>query len=151
MSYNPYRSDEPWEYEMFTEVLTSAKYPEKKQYALTHPNDYLLAGKVQGLDHQLVRLIDRAVRNLLRRAGDQGWEPVDSIDAGSLWTKGRVRFGEAPDSTDNSDSSRIVELTTVNIFCRRRRQLRSNVFVDLLTEANPALKHLEFDDDLPLE
>ena len=146
MIYNPYRPDERWEYEMFTEVLTSARYPVKK-FALIHPDDHLSNGKVQDYERQLARLIDKAVRNLLQRAGDQGWEAVDVVDAESLWTKGRVRFREMPNAKDSADGSRIVELTTVHIFCRRRIQLRNNAVVELLTEPNPALKHLESDDD----
>ena len=146
MTYNPYRPDERWEYEMFTEVLTSVRYPVKK-FALIHPDDHLSNVKFQDYDRQLARLIDKAVRNLLQRAGDQGWEAVDAVDAESLWTKGRVRFREMPNAKDSTDGSRIVELTTVHIFCRRRIQLRNNAVVELLTEPNPALKHLEADDD----
>ena len=138
--------DERWEYEMFTEVLTSGKYPEKK-FALFHTDVHLPMGKIQDYDRQLAGLIDKAVRNLLQRAGDQGWEPIDAVDAESLLTKGRVRYEEMPDAKDSADGSRIVELTTLHIFCRRRIQLRSNAIVELVTEPNPALKHLESDDD----
>ncbi len=150
MPYNPYEPDKRWEYEMFTEVLTTSRYP-KKKFALIHSQDQLPMGKVQNYDRPLSRLIEKAARNLLQRAGSQGWEPVDAIDAESLWTKGRVRFGEMPVPEDGTHDSRAVELTTIHIFCRRRIQPRSNAFVELLTEANPALKHLEFDDDIPLE
>ncbi len=150
MPYNPYKPDERWEYEMFTEVLTSARYPVKKNFALIHSHDQLSMVKGQDFDRQLARLIEKATQNLLQRAGDQGWEPVDAVDAESLWTKGRVRFGEVPDSKGNVDGCRIVEITTVNIFCRRRIQLRRNVFVELSTEPNSALKHLEPADDIPL-
>ncbi len=150
MPYNPYEPDERWEYEMFTEVLTTARYPEKK-FALIHAQNQLSTGKVQNYDRQLARLIEKAARNLLQRAGSQGWEPVDAVDAESLWTKGRVRFGEMPATEGSINDIRIVELTTIHIFCRRRIELRGNVFVELLTEANPALKHLEFDDEIPLE
>lgn len=147
MAYNPYELDERWEYEMFTEVLTSRRYPEKQKFVLIHPYDHLSTRKVQDIDRQLARLIDKAVRNLLQRAGNQGWEAVEAVDAESLWTKGRVRLREMPEANDSADGSRIVELTTVHIFCRRRIQLRSNTVVELLTEPNPALKHLESDDD----
>jgi hypothetical protein len=139
-----YRPDERWEYEMFTEVLTSARYPVKK-FALIHPDDHLSMGKVQDYDRQLARLIDKAVRNLLQRAGDQGWEPIEAVDAESLWAKGRVRFGDTLDSEDSIDGSRMVELTTIHIFCRRRIQLKRNAVVELSTEPNPAFKHLECD------
>ena len=151
MSYNPFNPDERWEYEMFTEVLTPGKYPVKKQFAMLHSDNQLTIGNVQDDDHQLTRLIEKAVRNLLQRAGNQGWEAVDTVDADSLLTKGRVRFGEAFDTEDRSDGSSIVELTTIHIFCRRRIQFRNNAFVELSTESNPALINLEPFDDFPLE
>ncbi len=150
MSYNPYGLDVPWEYEMFTEVLTSTRYPEKKKFVIIQSNDHLPVETVQIYDCQLARLIDKAVRNLLQRAGDQGWEPVDAVDADSLWTKGRVRYREEPDSKDSADGSRKIEPTTVHIFCRRLIQQRSSLVVELSTESNPALKHLEMGDDIPL-
>lgn len=142
MSYNRYKPDGPWEYEMFTEVLTASRYPEK-EFALFHPNDQLPVGKIQDYDHQLARLISKAARNLLLRVGDQGWEPVDAVDADSLRAKGRVRYGEMPDLKNRADSSNKVEPATVHIFCRRRVQLRSSVASELSTESNPALKHVE--------
>lgn len=149
MAYNPYELDERWEYEMFTEVITSARYP-VKNFALIHAHDRLSMGKGPDDDRQLSRLIEKAVRNLLQRAGDQGWEPVDAVDTESLWTKGRIRFGEVHDTEDRIDGNRMVELTTIHIFCRRRIQIRSNAVVELSTESNPALKHLEPDDDMLL-
>jgi hypothetical protein len=150
VAYNPYELDERWEYEMFTEVITSARYPEKKHFAMIHSLDQLAMGKVQNYDRQLVKLIEKAAQNLLRRAGDQGWEPIDAVDVESLRAKGRIRFGEVTDSEGRIDGSRAVELTTIHIFCRRRIQIRSNAVVELSTESNPALKHLEADDDMLL-
>jgi hypothetical protein len=150
VSYNPNRPDRRWEYEMFTEVLTSARYPEKKLFFIIQADDHQPIEKTQDYDSRLIHFIEKAARNLLRRAGDQGWEPVDAIDAKSLWTKGRVRFGEMPNSKDSIDGSRTVELIALNIFCRRRIQMRSNATVELSTESNPALKHLEMDDDFLL-
>ena len=150
MSYNPYRPDGLWEYEMFTEVLTSTRYPEKKKFVIIQSNDHLLVGTAQVYDRQLARIIDKAARNLLQRASDQGWEPVDAVDANSLWTKGRVRYKEAPDSKDSAVGRRKIELTTIHIFCRRPIQQRSSLVVELSTESNPALKHLEMEDDIPL-
>jgi hypothetical protein len=150
VAFNPYELDERWEYEMFTEVLTSARYPVKKNYALIHSLDQLSMGKVQDYDRHLVKLIEKAAQNLLRRAGDQGWEPVDAIDAESLWAKGRIHFGEVTDSEGRIEGSQIVELTTVHIFCRRRIQIRWKAVVELSTESNPALKHLEPDEDMLL-
>jgi hypothetical protein len=142
MSYNRYSQEGPWEYEMFTEVLTAWSYPEKK-FALIHPNDQLPMGMVQDYDHQLARLIEKAARNLLQRAGEQGWEPVDAVDADSLLANGRVRFEGMRDLKERADGGKKVEPTTIHIFCRRRVQLRSSVMSELSTESNPALKHLE--------
>ena len=36
LSYNSYRPGGPWEYQMFTEVLTATRYSEKKKYSLIH-------------------------------------------------------------------------------------------------------------------
>ena len=150
MAYNPYELDERWEYEMFTEVLTPARYPVKKNYALINSLDQLSTGKVHDYDRHLIRHIEKAAQNLLRRAGDQGWEAVDAIDAESLWAKGGIRFGEVTDSEGRIDCNRIVELTTVHIFCRRRIQIRCNAVVEIPTESNPALKRLEPDEDMLL-
>jgi hypothetical protein len=105
---------------MFTEILTIKRYPEKKKIALNHPNAPLHMERVQDYDSKLVRLIDKAVRNLLQRVGAQGWEPVDAFDADSLWAKGRVRYEDGSDFRDRAGENREIEPSTVSIFCRRR-------------------------------
>ena len=90
LSYNTYRPGDPWEYEMFTEVLTSTRYPEKKKFSPINTNAPLQKARVRDHDSTLASLIDKAARNLLQRVGTQGWEPVDAFDADSLWAKGRV-------------------------------------------------------------
>lgn len=90
-SYNTYRPGGPWEYEMFTEVLTLTRYPEKKKLSSIHPDAFTLMERVREYDSTLARLIDQASRNILHRVGALGWEPVDGVDADNLWAKGRVR------------------------------------------------------------
>ena len=108
-----------WEYEMFTEILTVTRYPEKKKFALINPIAPLSIQKVPDDDGGLAKLIDKAARNLLLRIEAQGWEPVDAFDADSLWARGRVRYGEVPGLWDRAVDNRKIELTTVSIFCRR--------------------------------
>jgi hypothetical protein len=127
LSYNTYRPGGPWEYEMFTEVLTSTRYPENKKFALIHLNSPLHLGSVPDYDGALARLIDKAARNLLQRVGAQGWEPVDAFDAESLWTKGRVRYGDVSGLRVRVGHHREVEPTTVSIFCRRWVKYGSSV------------------------
>ncbi len=119
LSYNTFRPGGPWEYEMFTEVLTLAKYPEKKKFALIHPNAPLHMRRVQDYDSSLARLIDKAARNLLQRVGAQGWEPIDACNADSLWAKGRVRYGDGPGFKGRAGDYGEIEPTTVSILCRR--------------------------------
>jgi hypothetical protein len=118
MLNNMYSPAGPWEYEMFTEVLTLTRYPEKK-IALIHPNAHLHRGRVPDDGGALAILIDKAARNLLQRVGAQGWEPVDALDAESLWAKGRVRYEAVPGFWSRAGQNREVEPTTVSIFCRR--------------------------------
>ncbi len=143
LSYNTYRPEGPWEYEMFTEVLTSTRYPEKKKIALKHSNAPLQIEKVQDYDSNLARLIDKAARNLLQRVGAQGWEAVDAFDADSLWAKGRVRYEDGSDFRDRAGDNREIEPSTVSIFCRRLIQQSSSVVEELSNESNPAPKHVE--------
>lgn len=119
MPYNTFRPGGSWEYEMFTEVLTSSRYPEKK-FARIHQNAPLNKASVQDYDHQLARLIDKAARNLLQRVGDQGWEPVDAVDADSLWVRGRVRYTDEAGFKASAGENKEFEPTTVSILCRRR-------------------------------
>jgi hypothetical protein len=108
-----------WEYEMFTEVLTVTKYPEKKQLALNQPNAFLQTEKVQDDESKLARLIDKAVRNLLQRVSVEGWEPVDAFDAESLWAKGRVRYEDGSGFRGRAGDTGAIGPITVSIFCRR--------------------------------
>ena len=108
-----------WEYEMFTEVLTVTRYPEKKQFALNHPNAFLEIGRVRDYDNKLARLIEKAARNLLQRVSTQGWEPVDAFDADSLWAKGRVRYEDGSSFLGRAGDTREIGPITVSIFCRR--------------------------------
>ncbi len=126
LSYNTYRPGGPWEYEMFTEVLTFTKYPEKKKFALIHPMAPLHTRNVPDYDNELAKLIDKAVRNLLQRVSAQGWEPFEAYDADSLWAKGRVRYEDGLDIRDRADHKREVEPATVSILCRRRVKYRDS-------------------------
>ena len=85
MLNNMYTPRGLWEYEMFTEVLTVTKDPEKKQLALNQPNAFLQTGRVLDEDCNMARLIDKAARYLLQRVSVEGWEPVDAFDVESLW------------------------------------------------------------------
>jgi hypothetical protein len=118
MPNNLYRPSGPWEYEMFTEILTLTRYPEKK-IALIHPNASLHRGRVLDDGGALSKLIDKAARNLLQRVSAQGWEPVDALDAESLLAKGRVRYEAVPGFWARTGQNREIEPTTVSIFCRR--------------------------------
>ena len=126
MLNNTYRPGGPWEYEMFTEVLSLERYPEKKKFALIHPIAPLHMEGVQDYDGELARLIDKAVRNLLHRVGAQGWEPVDAFDADSLWAKGRVRYGYGSGLKASAGENREIEPTTVSILCRRWVKYRNS-------------------------
>ena len=75
--------------------------------------------KVPYNDGTVAKLIDNAVRNLLQRVGVQGWEPVDALDADSLWAKGRVQYEDVSGFWARAVHYREVEPTTVSIFCRR--------------------------------
>lgn len=119
LSYNSYRPGGPWEYQMFTEVLTATRYSEKKKYSLIHADAFLPMARVRDYDSSLARLIDRAARNLLQRIEAQGWEPVDAFDADSLWAKGRVRVEDESCCQDGAGDTKGIELTTVSILCRR--------------------------------
>jgi hypothetical protein len=119
LSYNTYRPGGLWEYEMFTEVLTVTRYPEKKELALDQPNALFQLGKVRDYNSKLARLIDKAARNLLQRVSAQGWEPVDALDAESLWAKGRVRYEDGSGFRERAGDTREIGPTTVSIFCRR--------------------------------
>ena len=143
LSYNTFRPGGHWEYEMFTEVITSTRYPEKKSFALIDPDAPPHMGRIQDYDSRLARLIDKAARNLLQRISAQGWEPVDAIDTDSLWAKGRVRFKDGAGFKAIADDTREIEPTTVSIFCRRLIQQSSSVVEELSNESNPAPKHVE--------
>jgi len=119
MPNNRYTPRGLWEYEMFTEVLTVTRYPEKKQFALNHPNTFLEIGRVRDYDNKLARLIEKAARNLLQRVSAQGWEPIDAFDADSLWAKGRVRYEDGSGFRGRAGETREIGPTTVSIFCRR--------------------------------
>jgi hypothetical protein len=119
LPYNTYRPGGLWEYEMFTEVLTVTRYPEKKEFALNDPNAFLQIGRVRDYDSKLARLIDKAARNLLQRVSTQGWEPVDAFDAESLWAKGRVRYEDGSSFRGRAGDTGEIGPTTVSIFCRR--------------------------------
>jgi len=118
MPNNMYRPSGPWEYEMFTEVLTLTRYPEKK-FALIHPNALLHTRRVPDDGGALARLIDKAARSLLQRVGAQGWEPVDAFDADSLWAKGRVRYEDGSGLRGSAGDTGEIGSITVSIFCRR--------------------------------
>lgn len=126
LAYNAYRPGGRWEYEMFTEVLTFTKYPEKKKLAVVHPDASLHTRGVIDYDSELASFIDKAVRNLLQRVSDQGWEPVDAFDAKSLWAKGRVRCEDGPGFQNKADDMREFRLATVSILCRRRVKYRNH-------------------------
>lgn len=126
MSYNAFRLGGPWKYEMFTEVLTSTKYPEKKKFSLIHPNAPLHMTRVRDYNSTRARLIDKAARNLLQRVGTQGWEPVDAFDADSLWAKGRVRYEDGSGFRDRAGDNKEIEPTTVRILCRRWVKFRNS-------------------------
>ena len=119
MLNNMYTPRGLWEYEMFTEVVSVTRYPEKKQFALNHPNAFLQIGRVQDYDSKLARLIDRAARNLLQRVSAEGWEPVDAFDAESLWAKGRVRYEDGSGFHSRAGDTGEIGPITVSIFCRR--------------------------------
>ena len=119
LSYNSYRLGGPWEYEMFTEVLTSTRYPDKKKLSMTHSNAPLQMTRIREYNSTLARLIDTAARNFLQRIEAQGWEPVDAFDADSLWAKGRVRVEDKSCCQDGAGDTKEIELTTVSILCRR--------------------------------
>ena len=119
MPNNRYTPRGLWEYEMFTEVLTVTRYPEKKQFALNHLNAFLEIGRVRDYDNKLARLIEKAARNLLQRVSTQGWEPIDAFDADSLWAKGRVRYEDGSGFRGRAGETREIGPTTVSIFCRR--------------------------------
>ena len=134
LSYNTYRPGGLWEYEMFTEVLTVTRYPEKKELALDQPNALFQLGKVRDYNSKLARLIDKAARNLLQRVSAQGWEPVDTFDAESLLAKDRVRYEDGSGFHSSTADTREIGTITVSIFCRRRRhQELSNDDGDVLT------------------
>ena len=119
MLNNMYTPKGLWEYEMFTEVVSVTRYPEKKQLALNHPHAFLQIRRVQDYDSKLARLIDRAARNLLQRVSAQGWEPVDAFDAESLWAKGRVRYEDGSGFRGRAGDTGEIGPMTVSIFCRR--------------------------------
>ena len=119
MPNNRYTPRGLWEYEMFIEVLTVTRYPEKKQFALNHPNAFLEIERVRDYDNKLARLIEKAARNLLQRVSAQGWEPIDAFDADSLWAKGRVRYEDGSGFRGRAGETREIGPTTVSIFCRR--------------------------------
>ena len=118
LSYNTYMPDILWEYEMFTEVLTSTRYPEKKKFSLSHSNAPL-TWQIPEYNSTLARLIDNAAINLLHRVGTQGWEPVDAFDADSLWAKGRVGYEDGSGFLERAIDTKEIEPTTVSILCRR--------------------------------
>ena len=119
LSYNTYRPGDLWEYEMFTEVLTSTRYPEKKKLSLSHSNAPLHMASIREYNSTLAGLIDNAARNLLQRVGTEGWEPVDAFDADSLWANGRVGYEDGSGFLERAIGTQEFEPTTVSILCRR--------------------------------
>lgn len=105
-----------WEYEEFTERL--APYAGATTYS-AHVMHW--HGAIQGVPNSNMREpIKKAVRALLTKASQEGWEPIEPLDPDRLWDAKRISVISANGFLDNwSGESRTVRLNAVNINFRR--------------------------------
>jgi tetratricopeptide (TPR) repeat protein len=104
-----------WEYQIFRASLSPEKYgyPEDKKF-------YRYTGycNSEGPDSELIYLIDRAVMALLQRVGTDRWEPIEPVNAKSLWDKRRVYWEDGPLDILDNVGRRLIPIR-VEINCRR--------------------------------
>ncbi len=69
--------------------------------------------------------IERAAERLLKRVSPYGWEPMEPIDADSLWEKGHVLYQDRSALGEHIASTHSIEVWGVRMTFRRMRGNKS--------------------------